>query len=60
MDTTGATAAAAGAGAAAFSGSGISAEEEQARMAAMVEKLQARDAYALLPPNFYRSLAPPL
>ncbi|XP_047042897.1 mitochondrial import inner membrane translocase subunit Tim9-like [Lolium rigidum] len=43
MDTTGATAAAGG-GAAAFSGSGISAEEEQARMAAMVEKLQARDA----------------
>jgi hypothetical protein len=54
MDTTGATAAGGG------GGSGISAEEEQARMAAMVEKLQARDAYALLPPNFYRSLALPL
>ena len=41
MDTTGATAAAGG------GGGGMSEEEEQARMAAMVDKLQTRDAYAL-------------
>ncbi|KAM0877725.1 hypothetical protein ACQ4PT_035295 [Festuca glaucescens] len=41
MDTTGATAGGGGGGG---GGSGINAEEEQARMATMVEKLQTRDA----------------